>query len=283
MTVNNKHSDLIDCELPSSNNYYTATSGGYQCDFNLSPVQSGCQIIELLAALEIDRPERQNTKWYSAYLEKPRKYAQPRSPETQDRIQGRFRCAFQLIQDYLVRTGRRCYNPGPGLFRKVLESNIRDPKEERRLAQDPGLLNSELRVENRVIQARGDYIHSENNNAQRLGNNDRPALNLPSYLSSRGNATISVLQLQLALLLLQRNAVLGFNGLDNLYKMLQIRDCRSQEATQLVNLRQYRRYSDSKLGSHNIAARNTTNYEDSTAVSSDDRNGQEPSQSHADS
>ncbi|KAA6366999.1 MAG: hypothetical protein EZS28_037472, partial [Streblomastix strix] len=112
---------------------------GDQCDLNLSPVQSGRQITELLAAVEIDRPVQQNTKRYSAYLERPRQRAQHRSPETQDRVQGRLRSTLELIQDYLVRAGRRRYNPGPGLFRKVLESNIRDPKEERRLAQDPGL------------------------------------------------------------------------------------------------------------------------------------------------
>ncbi|KAA6360606.1 MAG: hypothetical protein EZS28_043867, partial [Streblomastix strix] len=179
--VNNKHPDLIDCELPSSNNYYTATSGGDQCDLNLSPVQSGRQIIELLAAMEIDRPVRQNTKRYSTYLERPRQCAQHGSPETQDRVQGRLRSTLELIQDYLIRAGKRRYNPGPGLFRKVLESNIRDLKEERRLTQDPGLPNSELRAGNRVFQVGGNNRYSGDNNAQRLGYNNRPASNLPSH------------------------------------------------------------------------------------------------------
>ncbi|KAA6361152.1 MAG: hypothetical protein EZS28_043321 [Streblomastix strix] len=61
------------------------------------------------------------------------------------------------------------------------------------------------------------------------------------------------------------------------------RDCRSQEAMQLVNHRLHRRYSDPELGSRNIAAQNITSYEDSTAVSLDYRNGQEPDQPHADS
>ncbi|KAA6355976.1 MAG: hypothetical protein EZS28_048496, partial [Streblomastix strix] len=54
---------------------------GDQCDLNQSPVRSGRQITELLAAVEIDRPERLNTKRQSAYLESPRLCTQPRSPE----------------------------------------------------------------------------------------------------------------------------------------------------------------------------------------------------------
>ncbi|KAA6390271.1 MAG: hypothetical protein EZS28_014202 [Streblomastix strix] len=126
--------------------------GGDQCDLNLSPEQSRRQIIELLAAMEIDRPERQNSKRYCAYLEKPRQYAQSRSPETQDRIQWRLGCAPEHNQDYLVRAGRRYYNPALGLFPQVLESNIRYHKEERRLEEDPGLQNSEQRVEIIVLQ-----------------------------------------------------------------------------------------------------------------------------------
>ncbi|KAA6367337.1 MAG: hypothetical protein EZS28_037137, partial [Streblomastix strix] len=106
-------------ELPSSKNYYSATSGGEQCDLNTSPIQSGRKTIELLAAIEIDRSERQHTERHCAYLERPRQCAQRRSPETQDRVQGRLRSTLELIQDYLVRAGRRRYNPGPGLFRKV--------------------------------------------------------------------------------------------------------------------------------------------------------------------
>ncbi|KAA6372658.1 MAG: hypothetical protein EZS28_031814, partial [Streblomastix strix] len=48
--------------------------------------------------------------------------------------------------------GRRRHNPGPGLFRQVMDSNNRDHKEERRLEEDPGLSNSEQRVGNGVFQ-----------------------------------------------------------------------------------------------------------------------------------
>ncbi|KAA6383117.1 MAG: hypothetical protein EZS28_021358 [Streblomastix strix] len=125
--------------------------GGDQCDLNLSPVQSQRQTIELLAAVEVDRPGRQNNKRYSAYLERSRQCAPHRSPETQDRVQMRLRCTLEFIQDYLVRTGRRRYNPGPGLFRKVLEYKIRGPKEEQKLEEDPRLLNSQQRAGNRVF------------------------------------------------------------------------------------------------------------------------------------
>ncbi|KAA6398222.1 MAG: hypothetical protein EZS28_006246 [Streblomastix strix] len=60
-------------------------------------------------------------------------------------------------------------------------------------------------------------------------------------------------------------------------------DSRDQEAMQLENLSLCRLYSDHQLGSHNITTRNTTSNEDSTRVWLDDRNGQEPDQSHADS
>ncbi|KAA6357030.1 MAG: hypothetical protein EZS28_047443, partial [Streblomastix strix] len=211
--------------------------GGDQRDLKLSPVQSGRQIIELLAAMEIDQPERQNTKRYSAYMERPRQCAQHRSPETQDLVQGRLRSTQEFIHDYLVRAGRRCYNPGPGLFRKVLESDIRDPKEERRLVQNPGLSNSEQRVGNRVFQVGGNNRYSGNNNAQRLGNNNRPASSLPPHQSSRRDATVSMLQLQWSLLQLQRNAVWSFNGPENLYQMPPTSNSRGQEAMQLANLR----------------------------------------------
>ncbi|KAA6361465.1 MAG: hypothetical protein EZS28_043010, partial [Streblomastix strix] len=137
------------CELPSSNNYYTATSGGDQCDLNLSPVQSGRQITELLAAMEIDTPVRQNTERHCAYLEKPRQCAHPRSPETQDRVQRRLRSTFEFIQDYLVRTGRRRHNPGPGLFRQVLEPIFAIPKKKGgwRKILDCRILNSVLQTE----------------------------------------------------------------------------------------------------------------------------------------
>ncbi|KAA6375518.1 MAG: hypothetical protein EZS28_028955 [Streblomastix strix] len=167
-----------------------------QCDLNLSPVQSRRKIIELHAAMEIDRPERYNIKRHCSYLERPRQCAQPRSLETQDRVQGRLRSKHVHIQDYLVRAGRRRYNLCPGLFRKVLDSNLCDPNEERRLAQDPGLSNSEQRVANKVFQARGDNRYSGNNNVQRLSHNNRPASSLPTHQCSRRDATVSMLQLQ---------------------------------------------------------------------------------------
>ncbi|KAA6384972.1 MAG: hypothetical protein EZS28_019500 [Streblomastix strix] len=250
--------------------------GGDQCDLNISPVQSKRQITEFLAAIEIDRPERQNTKRYSAYLEKLRQCTHPKSPEIQDRVQGRLRSTFEFIQNYLVRTERRRYNPGPGLFRQVLESDIRDPKEKRRLVQDLGLSNSEQRAANRVLQGRGDYRHSGNNNAQRLGHNDRPASSLPSHQSSGRDATVSMLQLQWSLLQLQRNAVWSFNGPENLYQMPSISNRRGQKAMQLENLCLRRRYSDPELGSHNITTRNTISSVDPTGIWMDDRNGQEP-------
>ncbi|KAA6400220.1 MAG: hypothetical protein EZS28_004253 [Streblomastix strix] len=258
-------------------------NGGDQCDLNLSPVQSGRLITQLLAAMEIDKPERQNTKRYSAYLEKPRQCAHSRSPETQDRVQGRLRSTFEFIQDYLVRAGRRCYNPGPGLFRQVLESDIRDPEEERRLAQDAGLPNSEQRAPNGVFQTRRDYIYSGNNTTQRLGYNNRPASSLPSHQSSGRDATLSMLQLQWSLLQLQRNAVWSFNGPENLYQMPLTSNSRGQETMQLENLRLRRRYSDPELGSRNTVTRDIVSNDDTTGVWMDDRNGQEPDQSHADS
>ncbi|KAA6370565.1 MAG: putative Transposon Ty3-I Gag-Pol polyprotein [Streblomastix strix] len=196
-------------------------NGGDQCDLNLSPVQSGRLITELLAAMEIDRPIRQNTKRYSAYLERPRQCAQHRSPEIEDRVQGRLRSTLELIQDYLIRAGRRHYNPGPGLFRKVLESDIRDPKEERELTQDSGLSNSEQRVGDRVFQEGWNNRYSGNNNAQRLGYNNRPASSLPTYQSSRRDATVSMLQLQGSLLQLQRNAVWSSTASRSFTKCLQ--------------------------------------------------------------
>ncbi|KAA6375878.1 MAG: hypothetical protein EZS28_028593, partial [Streblomastix strix] len=218
--------------------------------------QCGRQITELLAVMEIDTPVRQNTERYCAYLERLRQCALHRNPETQDRVQGRLKIALEFIQDYLVRAGRRRYNPGPGLFRKVVESNIRDPKEERRLEEDPGLSNSEQRVGDRVFQVRGNNRHSGNNNAQRLCYNNRP---------------------------LQRDAVWSFNGSENLYQMPSTSNSRGQEAMQLANLRLSRRYSEPELGSHDITTRNIADNEDPTRVQLDDRNGQEPDLSHADS
>ncbi|KAA6396729.1 MAG: hypothetical protein EZS28_007742 [Streblomastix strix] len=193
--------------------------------------------------MQIGRPDRQNTKRYSAYLEKPRQCAHPRSPQTQDFIQGRQRSAFKFFQDYLVRAGRQHCNLGPGLFCKVQESNIRDPKEKRRLAQDPGLSNSEQRVDDRVFQVGRNIRHSEDNNAQRLGNNNRPASSFPPRQNSRRDVTVFLLQLQCSLLQLQKNVLL-------------------------------RPGSDAALESSN---------QDSTRVWLDDRNGKKSNQSRADS
>ncbi|KAA6353977.1 MAG: hypothetical protein EZS28_050496, partial [Streblomastix strix] len=52
---------------------------------------------------------------------------------------------------------------------------------------------------------------------------------------------------------------------------------------QLENFHLRRRYSVPELGSHNITTRNITSNVDSTRVWIDDRNGQEPDQSYADS
>lgn len=49
-------------------------------------------------------------------------------------------------------------------------------------------------------------------------------------------------------------------------------DCRCQEAIQLENLRQCRRYSGPEFGSQNIAARNIASNEEPTSVWLDDRN-----------
>ncbi|KAA6359302.1 MAG: hypothetical protein EZS28_045171, partial [Streblomastix strix] len=276
--VQEKDDDL----LPSSSNYYTATSGGDQCDLNLSPVQSGRQIIELFAAMEIDKSERYNTKMYSAYLERPRQCAQHRSPETQDRVQERLGSTLELTQDYLVRAGIRRYNPDPRLFRKVLESYIRDPKEQRRLEEDPELSNSEQVVGIRVFQVGANNRHSENNNAQRQGYNNRPTLSLPSYQSSRRDATVSMILLQWSLLQLQCNAVQSFNGSQNIYQLPPTSGCRGQEAKQLANHRLRRRYSDPELGPHNNIRRNIADNEDHTRILLNDRNVQEPDQYHAD-
>ncbi|KAA6403727.1 MAG: hypothetical protein EZS28_000746 [Streblomastix strix] len=135
---------------------------GDQCDLNLSSVQSGRQIIELLAAMEIVRPERQNAKRYNAYLERPKLCAQSRSPNTQDDFQKRLRSTLELIQDYLIRAGKRRYNQGPVLFHKVLESNFRGPKKERRLEEDLGLSNFEQQVENRLFQLQRNAVWSFN-------------------------------------------------------------------------------------------------------------------------
>ncbi|KAA6319403.1 MAG: hypothetical protein EZS28_054822, partial [Streblomastix strix] len=179
------------------------------------------------------------------------------------------------------RAGRRCYNPGLGLFRKVLESNIRDPKEERRLVEDPGLSNSKQPVENRIFQVGGNNRHSSNNNAQRLGHYNRPASSLPPHQSSRRDATVTIFQLQWSLLFLQRKAVWSFNGPENLYQMPPTSDSIGQGAMQLENLHLRRRYSDPELGSHNITSLNITSNEHPTRVWLDDRNGQEPDLSHA--
>ncbi|KAA6403119.1 MAG: hypothetical protein EZS28_001348 [Streblomastix strix] len=232
--------------------------------------------------MEIDRPDRYNTEKYSAYLEQPRQCAHSRSPESQDRIQERLRCAFEFIQEYLVRAGGRRYNPGPGLFRQVLQSDIRDPKEEKRPVQDPGLSNSEQRASNRVLQVEGDYRHLGNNSAQRLGQNNRPASSLLSYQSSGRDTTVSMLQLQWSLLQQQRNAVWSFNGPENLYQMPSTSNSRSQEAMQFQNLHLRRRYSDPELGSRNIITRDIVSNQHFIGVRMDDRNGQEPDQSHAD-
>ncbi|KAA6394338.1 MAG: hypothetical protein EZS28_010133 [Streblomastix strix] len=80
--------------------------------------------------------ERQNTKRYSAYMLKPRQCAQSRHSEIQDCVQRRLRSTFKFIQYYLVRTGRRGQNPGISLFHQVLETNIREFKEEGRLEED---------------------------------------------------------------------------------------------------------------------------------------------------
>ncbi|KAA6369206.1 MAG: hypothetical protein EZS28_035268 [Streblomastix strix] len=149
-----------------------------------------------------------------------------------------------------------------------MDSNNRDHKEKRRLAEDPGLSNSEQRVVNRVFQTRRDYRYSGNNTTQRLGNNNRPASSLPSHQSSRRDAT---------------NAVWSFNGTENLYQMPPTTNSRNQKAMQLENLRLCRRYSDPELGSHNITTRDIASNDDSTGVWINDRNGQEPDQSHADS
>ncbi|KAA6397837.1 MAG: hypothetical protein EZS28_006634 [Streblomastix strix] len=158
--------DLIELQLTINTQIQF---GKNQCYLNLCPVQCGGQIIELLAAMQIHRPARQNIERYSAYLERPRHCSRHRSPETQDRIHGRLRGTFGFMQDYLVRAGRRRYNPGPGLFRYVVEFNIRNHKEDLRLEKDPGLLNSEQQFENRVSQAEWNNEPSRNNNVQRLG------------------------------------------------------------------------------------------------------------------
>ncbi|KAA6397322.1 MAG: hypothetical protein EZS28_007151 [Streblomastix strix] len=182
--------------------------GGDQCDLNLSPVQSRCQIIELIAAKEIDRPERLNTK-----------------------------STLEHIQDYLVRTGIQRYNPGPKLFHQVLESDICYHKEERRLEEDPGQSNSELRIKDR---------------------------------SSGRDATVSMLQLQWSLLQLQWNAIWSLNGFENLYQMPLPCENRGQEAIQLENFRIRRRYSNPEFGSHKIASRDTASNEDSTRIQIDE-------------
>ncbi|KAA6374298.1 MAG: hypothetical protein EZS28_030174, partial [Streblomastix strix] len=161
--------------------------------------------------------------------------------------------------------------------------NIRDPKEKRRLVQDPGLSNSQQRVANRVFQVGGDYNHLGNNNAQQLSHDNRPASSLPSHYSRKRDANGSMLQLQWSLLQLQRNAVWSFNA--PLEPLLNVSNqyTRRQEAMQLENLRLRRRYSDPELRSHSITTRNITSNEDSSRVLLDDRNGQEPDQCHANS
>ncbi|KAA6393560.1 MAG: hypothetical protein EZS28_010908 [Streblomastix strix] len=105
--------------------------GADQCDLNLSPVQSGRLIIELHAAMEVNRHEKQSRKRYSVYQVRSNFHSQSGNFETQDCVQLRFRSLFEHIQDHLIRGGRKNYNPGPGLFRQVLESDIRDPKEKK--------------------------------------------------------------------------------------------------------------------------------------------------------
>ncbi|KAA6362988.1 MAG: hypothetical protein EZS28_041483 [Streblomastix strix] len=118
----------------------------------MSPEQSRRQIIELLAAFEIVKSERQKSQINNTYLERPRQSAQPRSLQTQDHVQRRLGYTQELIQEQLVRAGGRRYNPGPGLFRQVQEFNIRNSKEEKRLKKDPGLSNLEQQTENGVFQ-----------------------------------------------------------------------------------------------------------------------------------
>ncbi|KAA6396027.1 MAG: hypothetical protein EZS28_008446 [Streblomastix strix] len=159
--------------------------GGDQCDLNLSPVQGGLQIIELLAAVEIDRSERQNTEKYSAYLERPRQCAQSRNPKIQDRVQGKPRSTLEFIQDNLVRTGRRRYNPDLELFRQLLESNVCDPKKERRLKEDPGQSNSKQRIENRVFQVGRNNSHSKKLQYPTIGQKQQTCIKLSTTLEQQ--------------------------------------------------------------------------------------------------
>ncbi|KAA6377434.1 MAG: hypothetical protein EZS28_027039 [Streblomastix strix] len=140
VTLNNKNQDSTVCELLLSNNYYTATSGGDQCDLNLSPVQSGRQITELLAIMEIDRPERQNTKRYSAFLERPRQTAHSRSPETHDRP----------VDDVIIRV--------PDSFVKGWNPIFAIPKKKEgwRKIMDYRILISELKTEYFKLEGNSD-------------------------------------------------------------------------------------------------------------------------------
>ncbi|KAA6401077.1 MAG: hypothetical protein EZS28_003398 [Streblomastix strix] len=208
----------------------------------------------------------------SANLERLRQFSLYWNTETQDRVQGKLRSTLEPIQAYLVRVGRRRYNLGPRLFRQVLEPNIRDSKEKKKLEKNIGHSNLEQQAATRVFHVEENIKHSENNNAQRLGYNNRPALSLPPHQSSRRDATISMLQLQWSLLQLQRNAVWSFNGPENLYQMLPTSSSRGQEAIQLENLRLCRRYSDPELGSHSIITRNIISNDDSTRIWMDDCN-----------
>ncbi|KAA6378855.1 MAG: hypothetical protein EZS28_025618, partial [Streblomastix strix] len=169
------------------------------------------------------------------------------------------------------------------LFRQEMEPDIRGPKEQRRLEEDPGLSNSEQRVGNRVFQTGGNNRYSRIIHAKQMGYNNRPASSLPSHQCSRRDATVSMLQLQWSLLQLQRNAVWSFNGSENHYQMPLASNSRGREAIQIENLRLRRRDYDPELESYNITTRNITSNEDSTRVWLDDHNGQEPDQSHADS
>ncbi|KAA6390533.1 MAG: hypothetical protein EZS28_013938 [Streblomastix strix] len=96
----------------------------------------------------------------------------------------RLRSTLEVIQDCLVRAGKLLHNPGPRLFRQIMQFNIRDSKEESRLEKDLGLSNLEQRSENRVFQAQGNNRRSDNNNTQQLGYNNRPAICFPPHKSS---------------------------------------------------------------------------------------------------
>ncbi|KAA6359685.1 MAG: hypothetical protein EZS28_044789 [Streblomastix strix] len=231
LTINTQIQLIANCHRATI--IIQTTSTGDQCDLNLSPVQSGRQIIELLAAMEIDRPERQNINRCSAYHERPRQCAQSRSPETQDRVQGRLRSTLELIQNYLIRAGDEVTTQFTDSFVKCWNPKFAIPKKQRgwRKIHDCRIPISELITEYFKLEGISD-IHKI------IISNDW-ATTIDLHHAFHHIRVADEMRPYLCYI---------FNGISYSYNVLP--DSRGKEAMQLENLRLRRRYFDPELVEH---------------------------------